>query len=211
MKGATFATATKRAEGTAAAQGERAPASSLVIHRTIRTIFIAVVLERRLARQRRQTAWPDAAAQAAARRYCAAARTQTRSSTQRAGARALWSGGSRADQQGEQQTNKAAGSVATATTKRGGDERERKGVWPPWQCHASAIEVWPPQLCAEEERERKERNSLTGEGKLTSKRGREGRSGGGGWLVTNRRFHPKRASSKESCRQHGSRVRGLVF
>ena len=55
------------------------------------------VLERQLARQRRQTAWPDAAAQAAARRYCAAARTQTRSSTQRAGARALWSGGSRAD------------------------------------------------------------------------------------------------------------------
>ena len=70
MKGATLATATKRAEYTAAAQGERAPASSLVIHRTIRTIFIAVVLERQLARQRRQTAWPDAAAQAAARRYC---------------------------------------------------------------------------------------------------------------------------------------------
>ena len=122
MKGATLTTATKRAEGTAAAQGESAPASSLVIHRTIRTFFIAVVLERQLARQRRQTAWPDAAAQAAARRCCAAARTQTRSSTQRAGARALWSGGSRADQQGEQQTNKAAGSVAMATTKRGGDE-----------------------------------------------------------------------------------------
>ena len=44
MKGAKLATATKQAEGTAAAQGERAPLSSLVIHRTIRTNFIAVVL-----------------------------------------------------------------------------------------------------------------------------------------------------------------------
>ena len=30
-------------------------------------------------------------------------------------------------------------------------------------------------------------------------------------MTTNRRFHPERASSKESCRKHGSRGRGLVL
>ena len=139
------------------------------------------------------------------------AHSNTEHNAARGGARPLgWGESSRS-------TRRAADQQGSWLGRDGDDEKRRRRAW----AQRGLATLVVPRKCKrglatsivrrERERERKERNSLTGGRKLTSKGRKEGRSGGGGSLITNRRFHPERASSTESCRQHGSRGRGLVL